>query len=149
MFTREEVTGSSGSIIWTVELFKVSVLGSQSRPHGPLMVVTLSSLVLDRTKAQPLINPQTGEYNDPAAPTPIVDEYDPDPKGALHSTVRDVSWNGNEPSMISTAWEGHSGGNIAVHSWKGLGKGGLNRLEDWVEVAVANGAEGVGDDGRA
>ena len=59
------------------------------------------------------------------------------------------SWNGNEPSMISTAWERHAGGDIAVHQWKGLGKGGLNRLEDWVEVSGANGAEGVGDDGRA
>jgi hypothetical protein len=36
-----------------------------------------------------------------------------------------------------------------VHQWKGLGKGGLNRLEDWVEVSAANAGEGVGDDGRA
>lgn len=50
--------------------------------------------------------------------------------------------------MISTAWERHSGGDIAVHQWKGLGKGGLNRLEDWVEESAANGGE-VGDDGRA
>lgn len=59
------------------------------------------------------------------------------------------SWNGNEPSLISTAWERHAGGDIAVHQWKGLGKGGLNRLEDWVEVSAANAGEGVGDDGRA
>lgn len=25
------------------------------------------------------------------------------------------------------------GGSIAKHEWKGLGKGGLRRLEDWVE----------------
>jgi WD repeat-containing protein 23 len=110
----------------------------------------LCVIVLDRTKAQPLINPTTGEYNDPSAPSPVVSEYDPDPKGSAQCTVRDVSWNGNEPSMISTAWDSHSGGgNIAVHYWKGLGKGGLNRLEDWVEEAVANGGEGAGDDGRA
>jgi hypothetical protein len=46
--------------------------------------------VLDRTKAQPLVNPLTGEYNDPSAPQEVVSEYDPDPKGASNCTVRDV-----------------------------------------------------------
>jgi WD repeat-containing protein 23 len=67
--------------------------------------------------------------------------------------LRSLSWNGNEPSLISTAWERHAGGDIAVHQWKGLGKGGLNRWEDWVEVSAANAdageGVGVGDDGRA
>jgi WD repeat-containing protein 23 len=35
------------------------------------------------------------------------------------------------------SWEVEGGyrrdGSIAKHEWKGLGKGGLNRLEDWVE----------------
>lgn len=70
---------------------------------------------------------------------------------ARSCSLRSLSWNGNEPSLISTAWERHAGGDIAVHQWKGLGKGGLNRLEDWVEVSAANAdaGEGVGDDGRA
>jgi WD repeat-containing protein 23 len=51
------------------------------------------------------------------------------------------SWSSVEPSLISTAWEySYSrGGNVAVHHWRGLGKGGLNRLEDWVEKSAANG----------
>lgn len=41
--------------------------------------------------------------------------------------------------MISTAWDRERrGGDLAVHQWKGLGKGGLNRLEDWVEMNEAN-----------
>ncbi|KAG7528172.1 hypothetical protein FFLO_06365 [Filobasidium floriforme] len=126
-------TGGSNGVIWIYHL------------DGRVVQV------LDRTKAQPLVNPLTGEYNDPSAPQEVVSEYDPDPKGASNCTVRDVSWNGNEPSLISTAWERHAGGDIAVHQWKGLGKGGLNRLEDWVEVSAANAdaGEGVGDDGRA
>ena len=71
------------------------------------------------------------------------------PNTRFYRSLRSLSWNGNEPSLISTAWERHAGGDIAVHQWKGLGKGGLNRLEDWVEVSAANAGEGVGDDGRA
>jgi WD repeat-containing protein 23 len=44
--------------------------------------------------------------------------------------------------MISTAWSrDRRAGDLAVHQWKGLGKGGLNRLEDWVEMNEANEAE--------
>jgi WD repeat-containing protein 23 len=51
-----------------------------------------------------------------------------------------LSWSSVEPSLISTAWENSysRGGNVAVHHWRGLGKGGLNRLEDWVEKSAAN-----------
>ena len=39
--------------------------------------------------------------------------------------------------LTSRSWEVEGGyrrdGSIAKHEWKGLGKGGLNRLEDWVE----------------
>ncbi|KAJ9113030.1 hypothetical protein QFC22_006126 [Naganishia vaughanmartiniae] len=93
--------------------------------------------VLDRTKAQPLKTPD-GAYTDPSAPSPVP-EFDPDPHGNDTCTVRDVSWNGLEPSMISTAWSrDRRGGDLAIHQWKGLGKGGLNRLEDWVEMNEAN-----------
>ncbi|KAJ9112882.1 hypothetical protein QFC19_000437 [Naganishia cerealis] len=93
--------------------------------------------VLDRTKAQPLKTPD-GMYTDPSAPSPTP-EFNPDPHGNNSCTVRDVSWNGIEPSMISTAWSrDRRGGDLAVHQWKGLGKGGLNRLEDWVEMNEAN-----------
>jgi WD repeat-containing protein 23 len=38
---------------------------------------------------------------------------------------------------MSTCWEVDGGyrrgGNLAKHEWKGLGKGGMRRLEDWVE----------------
>jgi WD repeat-containing protein 23 len=60
-------------------------------------------------------------------------------EGGQSWTVRDVSWHGYEPTLMSTSWEGHgsyrSGGTLAKHEWKGLGKGGLKRLEDWVEKA--------------
>lgn len=56
-----------------------------------------------------------------------------------NALTRSRSWNGLEPSMISTAWDrDRRGGDLAVHQWKGLGKGGLNRLEDWVEMNEAN-----------
>lgn len=32
--------------------------------------------------------------------------------------------------------EYRQGGSLAKHEWKGLGKGGLKRLEDWVEREV-------------
>ena len=42
---------------------------------------------------------------------------------------------------MSTCWEVDGGyrrgGTLAKHEWKGLGKGGLRRLEDWVEKEVA------------
>lgn len=90
--------------------------------------------VLDRTKSTGL-HRSDGQYNDPSAPVATPD-YDPDPRGSMGTIVRDVSWNGLEPSMISTAWErSHTyGGSVAVHEWRGLGKGGLNKLEDWVEM---------------
>lgn len=58
-------------------------------------------------------------------------------------TVRDVAWHSRVPMLMSTCWElsGGSGfggqGSIAMHEWKGLGKGGLRSLEDWVEKTAA------------
>ncbi|KAF5385331.1 hypothetical protein D9615_001190 [Tricholomella constricta] len=47
--------------------------------------------------------------------------------------VRDVSWNSQEPVLMSTAWENNQGGSIvARHEWKGLSKM-RGVLEDWVE----------------
>lgn len=49
--------------------------------------------------------------------------------------VRDVSWNGNEPMMMSAAWDGgHSLSKsiVARHEWKGLPKMSY-ALEDWME----------------
>jgi WD repeat-containing protein 23 len=56
-------------------------------------------------------------------------------------TVRDVAWHAHTPTLMSTCWNHESGrygstGSVAMHEWKGLGKGGLHSLEDWVEKAV-------------
>lgn len=46
---------------------------------------------------------------------------------------------------MSTCWEidgGYRrGGTLAKHEWKGLGKGGMRNLEDWVEKTKAELAE--------
>nr|ADE10050.1 unknown [Tremella fuciformis] len=59
--------------------------------------------------------------------------------------VRDVSWHGYEPTLMSTCWEMDGGyrrgGTLAKHEWKGLGKGGLKRLEDWTEKRAAEECE--------
>jgi WD repeat-containing protein 23 len=42
---------------------------------------------------------------------------------------------------MSTSWEVDGGyrrgGTLAKHEWKGLGKGGMKKLEDWVERELA------------
>jgi len=46
--------------------------------------------------------------------------------------VRDVSWHGREPVLMSVAWGGYGdGGDVAKHEWKDLGKRGM-KLEDVV-----------------
>jgi len=50
--------------------------------------------------------------------------------------VRDVSWHGQEPVLMSVAWEGEGmKSSVARHEWKGIGKLGdkMGRLEDYVE----------------
>lgn len=46
---------------------------------------------------------------------------------------------------MSTSWDEDGGyrrgGTLARHEWKGLGKGGLRRLEDWVDKAQAENSE--------
>ncbi len=99
--------------------------------------------VLNRAQTQPL-RALSGDYNDPSAPegasrlgrNPYATHENP--YGSTSSwTVRDVSWHGYEPTLMSTCWEmdgGYrTGGTLAKHEWKGLGKGGLKYLEDWVE----------------
>jgi len=61
-------------------------------------------------------------------------------------TVRDVAWHSQTPTLMSTCWElegryRDGTGSIAMHEWKGLGKGGLRSLEDWVEKAAQESAE--------
>jgi len=52
--------------------------------------------------------------------------------------VRDVSWHSREPVLMSVVWgDGHEGGNVAKHEWKGLGKNGMT-LEDVVLQQEAN-----------
>lgn len=97
--------------------------------------------VLDRSETAPLSS--GGVTNDPSAPQPrprrVTMNYLA--AGNIANTVRDVSWHGYEPTLMSTCWEAggrHSGGGtVAKHEWKGLGKGGLRSLEDWVGKNLA------------
>ncbi|TXT13148.1 hypothetical protein VHUM_01549 [Vanrija humicola] len=104
--------------------------------------------VLNRAESVNLRDAQ-GRYNDPSAPEPQrrgqrrgANAYD---SRGLSWTVRDVAWHGFEPTLMSTCWEVEGqyrhGGSVAKHEWKGLGKGGLKRLEDWVDKAAAEAAE--------
>ena len=95
--------------------------------------------VLNRADSTPLRN-SSGGYNDPSsAELPrSSSRYGAMPYEMGQSwTVRDVSWHGYEPTLMSTCWEVDGGfrrgGTIAKHEWKGLGKNGMNKLEDWVE----------------
>lgn len=101
--------------------------------------------VLNRAESVPLRNARGG-FNDPSAVEPAgtarrhrlgADAYE---MGGLNWTVRDVAWHGYEPTLMSTCWEVEgryrNGGSVAKHEWKGLGKGGLKSLEDWVDKAV-------------
>ncbi|KAL7421369.1 hypothetical protein Q5752_004254 [Cryptotrichosporon argae] len=95
--------------------------------------------VLNRAESAPLRSP-TGGYTDPSAPdVPRAQRFG---AGAYESygmnwTVRDVAWHGREPTLMSTCWEVEGqyrhGGSLAKHEWKGLGKGGVQKLEDWVD----------------
>ena len=75
--------------------------------------------VLDRRLTRGLINPTSGDYNDPSSPEPLSTTANR-PRRDVASAVRDVSWHPFEPSLISTAWEGQGGseGSLAVHQWK-------------------------------
>ncbi|WVQ64278.1 uncharacterized protein L199_002440 [Kwoniella botswanensis] len=108
---------------------------------GLIHIWSLDGRVLNRGEALPL--KQQGEYTDPSASDPPLPSSarrnldQPYSSYGMGFTVRDVAWHGYEPTLMSTCWEtnGHyrAGGNVAKHEWKGLGKNGLRRLEDWVE----------------
>ncbi|WVW81244.1 hypothetical protein I302_103235 [Kwoniella bestiolae CBS 10118] len=116
---------------------------------GLIHIWSLDGRVLNRAEALPL--KQQNTYTDPATSDPTL------PAGSRRNTaqsyssygmgftVRDVAWHGYEPTLMSTCWETRGrerhGGNIAKHEWKGLGKGGLRRLEDWVEKRQEEEAE--------
>lgn len=99
--------------------------------------------VLNRANSFPLRSRDSGCYSDPSSPDP--EATAPRRRSHYHSrygsdmshTVRDVSWHGLEPTLMSTSWESEHGyrrgGTLAKHEWKGLGKNGLRTLEDWVE----------------
>lgn len=94
---------------------------------------------MNRAESVPLKN-AAGEYNDPSSPERERrhHRYGAQPyEGGQQWTVRDVAWHGYEPTLMSTCWEVDGGyrrgGTLAKHEWKGLGKGGIRRLEDWVE----------------
>jgi WD repeat-containing protein 23 len=104
--------------------------------------------VLNRAEARPLHPSDAGGYTDPSAEERTRARR----LGAsIHSqgtsyTVRDVAWHSRTPTLMSTCWElegryRDGRGSIAMHEWKGLGKGGLKSLEDWVEK---NAQEGPG-----
>ncbi|OCF34893.1 hypothetical protein I316_03440 [Kwoniella heveanensis BCC8398] len=119
--------------------------------------------VLNRAESVPLrqrsgsssaAGARVGAFSDPSAPIHINERtqgnppwHVPRPREDYSSqhTVRDVSWHGYEPTLMSTSWgSDRSYGTIAKHEWKGLGKGGLDKLEDWVEKKRA---ESGGDAG--
>ncbi|GAA5823421.1 hypothetical protein JCM11251_000628 [Rhodosporidiobolus azoricus] len=98
---------------------------------------------LDRANTHPLMQPKTGEYNDPSSHELRTSGLSAASgrkrrgiMGGMSSTVRDVSWHPYEPKMMSTAWEGRGSveGSIALHEW--AGKRG-ETLEDQVERGVA------------
>ena len=111
-----------------------------------MLTLPLVVQVLNRADSTPLRN-SADEFNDPS------DRELPrntSRYGALpyemgqQWTVRDVSWHTYEPTLMSTCWEVDGGyrrgGTVAKHEWKGLGKNGLNTVEDWVEKNEAESA---------
>ncbi|WWC57559.1 uncharacterized protein I303_100091 [Kwoniella dejecticola CBS 10117] len=113
---------------------------------GLIHIWSLDGRVLNRAESLPL--KQNANYSDPSMADPTLPNNSGRYQASINQgnryashgigfTVRDVAWHGYEPTLMSTCWEtnGHyrSGGNVAKHEWKGLGKNGLNRLEDWVE----------------
>jgi len=83
--------------------------------------------VLDRSKTTPITF-------DPSAP-------DPGPKrpNGSHLCVRDVSWHGLEPVIMSCAWESDNSSSVARHEWKGYGKNAMT-IEDVSERDELNAA---------
>ncbi|KAK4055503.1 secretory subunit [Microbotryomycetes sp. JL201] len=84
---------------------------------------------IDRKYTHPLLDGQTGDYNDPSS-YKLRSTRAPPARG-YGRVVRDVSWHPTRPELMSTAWsEGQIEGSIARHEWKGaLGES----VEDMVE----------------
>jgi DDB1- and CUL4-associated factor 11 len=88
--------------------------------------------VIDRSKSLPIsFDPSESEPN-------MEDRAGPRQRrhyGISHrpGVVRDVSWHGREPVLMSVAWGGYGDdrGDVAKHEWKDLGKRGM-KLEDVV-----------------
>ncbi|OXG54142.1 WD-repeat protein 23 [Cryptococcus neoformans] len=90
--------------------------------------------VLDRSASEGLYSSQ-GIYSDPSAAPRSPQSSRTNLFGSYSHAVRDVAWHGYEPTLMSTCWDMmgsmRRGGTIAKHEWKGLGKNGLAKLEDW------------------
>ncbi|AAW40986.2 hypothetical protein CNBA4920 [Cryptococcus deneoformans B-3501A] len=90
--------------------------------------------VLDRSASEGLYSSQ-GIYSDPSAPAHSTQSSRTNLFGSYSHAVRDVAWHGYEPTLMSTCWDMmgsmRRGGTVAKHEWKGLGKNGLAKLEDW------------------
>ncbi|KIY73538.1 WD40 repeat-like protein [Cylindrobasidium torrendii FP15055 ss-10] len=92
--------------------------------------------VLDRSKSLPL-----GQDASAA-------EYPPNQsKGRASVCVRDVSWSGQEPVLMSAGWNTGRGSILARHEWKNLSKLG-HSLEDWVAKDAAEKSERGSTPGR-
>lgn len=94
--------------------------------------------VIDRAHAQEMAigaPSATVFVQDPSAPTSPAERARLQAAKRVNYTVRDVSWNPNEPVMMSASWQGARGtyGSVVRHEWKGYGKNGLTKLEDWTE----------------
>jgi len=78
----------------------------------------------------------------PSGPEPELDLYEV-PGQMGQSVVRDVSWNSQQPVLMSCAWGDRLGkSHVSRHEWKGLGKLG-GKLEDWVEKSQRERVEGL------
>ncbi|WVQ94146.1 hypothetical protein IAU59_001224 [Kwoniella sp. CBS 9459] len=128
---------------------------------GMIHIWSLDGQVLNRAESLPLRHRSesgtgvgAGTFSDPSAPIHINERTQGNPPWqapraredySSQHTVRDVSWHGYEPTLMSTSWgSDRSYGTIAKHEWKGLGKGGLDKLEDWVEKKRAESGIGNG-----
>lgn len=116
--------------IW-LQLFKVHFIVPFKYRH---LLLIIHSIVLDRSASEGLYSSQ-GIYSDPSAPAHSTQSSRTNLFGSYSHAVRDVAWHGYEPTLMSTCWDMmgsmRRGGTVAKHEWKGLGKNGLAKLEDW------------------
>ncbi|ORY53391.1 WD40-repeat-containing domain protein [Leucosporidium creatinivorum] len=90
---------------------------------GKIHIWSLDGLVmqtLDRRYTHPLLNRNTGDYNDPSSSI-LRSSSAPGARG-WGRTVRDVAWHPYRPEIMSTSWgEDGESGSIALHEWSEKG----------------------------